>query len=105
MAAEQEAPQPRQDGSATALTILLCASAGTSIASFASAFAQDGNVFAHPCLLAFTLLHLALLGLAGRTLQRFVERRRKAEEMLRESERFSRSIVDALPMHIAILDG
>ena len=77
MASEPQRQQPVEDPSAFALTMLLCASAGTSVGSFSIAFAQNGNALAHPCLLAFTLIHLALLGLAGRTLQRFVLRRRR----------------------------
>src|SRR6185312_6342327 len=57
------------------------------------------------CLVSLVLVELGLLELAAMILRRFVRRQRKAEELLRESEQFSRSIVDALPTHIAILDG
>ena len=57
------------------------------------------------CLVALVLVELGLLEMAAIIFRRFTRRQHKAEELLRESEQFARSIVDALPTHIAILDG
>ena len=57
------------------------------------------------CLVALVVVELGMLEVAAVILRRFVRRQRRAEELLRESEQFARSIVDALPTHIAILDG
>jgi signal transduction histidine kinase/DNA-binding NarL/FixJ family response regulator len=56
-------------------------------------------------LIALIATQLGLLELAVIVLRRFLQRQRKAEELLRENEQFARSVVDALPLHIAILDG
>jgi signal transduction histidine kinase/DNA-binding response OmpR family regulator len=56
-------------------------------------------------LIALIGTQLGLLELAVIVLRRFLQRQRKAEELLRENEQFARSVVDALPLHIAILDG
>ncbi|HEY2584977.1 MAG TPA: ATP-binding protein [Tepidisphaeraceae bacterium] len=48
---------------------------------------------------------LGLLEMAAIILRRFLQRQREAEGLLRENEQFARSVVDALPMHIAILNG
>ena len=57
------------------------------------------------CLVALILVELGMLELSAIILRRFLKRQMKAEELLRESEQFARSIVDALPTHIAIVDG
>src|SRR5215469_15269513 len=59
----------------------------------------------HTALVVLILLQLALLELMAIMLRRFFRRQRLGEKLLRESEQFARSTVDALPMHIAILDG
>ena len=56
-------------------------------------------------LVALGLVELGLLEMTAIILRRFMGRQRKAEQMLRDSEQFARSVVHALPMHIAILDG
>src|SRR5579871_5864752 len=56
-------------------------------------------------LISIILVELGLLELMAILLRRFVTRQRSAEQLLRESEHFARSTVDALPTHIAILDG
>ena len=56
-------------------------------------------------LIALIGAQLGLLELAVIVLRRFLQRQAKAEELLREGEEFARSVVDALPLHIAILDG
>ena len=56
-------------------------------------------------LLALVAVELGLLELTAIILRRFLARQKKAEKLLRENEEFARSVVDALPMHIAILDG
>jgi signal transduction histidine kinase/CheY-like chemotaxis protein/HPt (histidine-containing phosphotransfer) domain-containing protein len=56
-------------------------------------------------LVAIILVELGLLELMAIMLRRFVARQRAVEQLLRESEHFARSTVDALPTHIAILDG
>lgn len=56
-------------------------------------------------LIALIATQLGLLELAVIVLRRFLQRQRKAEELLRENEQFARSVVDALPLHIAILDS
>jgi signal transduction histidine kinase/DNA-binding NarL/FixJ family response regulator/HPt (histidine-containing phosphotransfer) domain-containing protein len=48
---------------------------------------------------------LGLLEMAAIILRRFLQRQREAEGLLRDNEQFARSVVDALPMHIAILNG
>ena len=55
--------------------------------------------------LSLTLAELALLMGANIWFRWFMERRKKHEEVLRRREQFARSTVDALPTHIAILDG
>jgi signal transduction histidine kinase/CheY-like chemotaxis protein/HPt (histidine-containing phosphotransfer) domain-containing protein len=55
-------------------------------------------------LTAMVLVELGLLELTAIILRRFLKRQRQAEDLLRENEEFARSVVDALPMHIAILD-
>ena len=57
------------------------------------------------CLVALVLVELGMLEMTAIILRRFTRRQHKAEELLRESEQFARSIVNALPTHIAILDG
>lgn len=56
-------------------------------------------------LIALIGTQLGLLELAVIVLRRFLQRQRQAEDLLRENEQFARSVVDALPLHIAILDG
>jgi signal transduction histidine kinase/HPt (histidine-containing phosphotransfer) domain-containing protein/ActR/RegA family two-component response regulator len=56
-------------------------------------------------LIALVGSQLGLLELAVIVLRRFLQRQQKAEELLRENEQFARSVVDALPLHIAILGG
>ena len=56
-------------------------------------------------LVAIVLVELGLLELLAIMLRRWVARQRSVEQLLRESEHFARSTVDALPTHIAILDG
>jgi len=56
-------------------------------------------------LIAIILVELGLLELMAIMLRRFIARQRSVEQLLRESENFARSTVDALPTHIAILDG
>jgi signal transduction histidine kinase/CheY-like chemotaxis protein len=56
-------------------------------------------------LVAIILVELGLLELMAIMLRRFIARQRSVEQLLRESEHFARSTVDALPTHIAILDG
>ena len=56
-------------------------------------------------LISIILVELGLLELMAILLRRFVSRQRSVEQLLRESEHFARSTVDALPTHIAILDG
>jgi PAS domain-containing protein len=55
-------------------------------------------------LVSLLLVELALVELTTVMLRRFIGRQNVAERLLRDSEQFSRSTVDALPMHIAILD-
>ena len=50
------------------------------------------------------LVELGLLQMMAIFLRRFLRRHRLAEKLMRESEQFARSTVDALPTHIAILD-
>ena len=59
----------------------------------------------HTALVVLILLQLALLELMAIMLRRFFRRQRLGEKLLRESEQFARSTVDALPMHIAIIEG
>jgi signal transduction histidine kinase/DNA-binding NarL/FixJ family response regulator len=59
----------------------------------------------HTALIILILLQLALLELMAVMLRRFFRRQRLGEKLLRESEQFARATVDALPMHIAIIDG
>jgi PAS domain S-box-containing protein len=56
-------------------------------------------------LTALMLVELGLLEVTAVILRRFLQRQRKAEDLSRENEEFARSVVDALPMHIAILDN
>src|SRR6476660_2713377 len=56
-------------------------------------------------LVSIILVELGLLELMAILLRRFIARQRSVEQLLRESEHFARSTVDALPTHIAILDG
>jgi signal transduction histidine kinase/DNA-binding response OmpR family regulator len=57
------------------------------------------------CLISLVLVELGLLEMTAIVLRRFLQRQREAEDLLRQSEQFARSVVHALPMHIAILDG
>jgi len=50
-------------------------------------------------------VNLLVLCIIGCWFHRFMVRRRREEKQLRESESFARATVDALPTHIAILDG
>jgi len=68
-------------------------------------FESDGANRERMCLVALILVELGMLELSAIILRRFLKRQMKAEELLRESEQFARSIVDALPTHIAIVDG
>jgi hypothetical protein len=56
-------------------------------------------------LLAMVAAELGLLELIAILLRRFLKRQRRDENRLRENEEFARSVVDALPMHLAIIDG
>lgn len=51
------------------------------------------------------IINLLVLCATGLWFRRFIVRRLKEERQLRESETFARATVDALPTHIAILDG
>jgi signal transduction histidine kinase/CheY-like chemotaxis protein/HPt (histidine-containing phosphotransfer) domain-containing protein len=59
----------------------------------------------HMAVLVLILVQLALLELMAVMLRRFFRRQRLGEKLLRESEQFARSTVDALATHIAIMDG
>ncbi|MDB5299440.1 MAG: luxQ 3 [Phycisphaerales bacterium] len=59
----------------------------------------------HLASLAITLVELAVMVLANWMFHRFMRKRTSAEEVLRRKEQFARSTVDALPTHIAILNG
>ena len=65
----------------------------------------DDNLESRTGITALVLVELGVLELATIILRRFLKRQRHAEELLRDSEQFARAIVDALPTHIAILDG
>ena len=52
-----------------------------------------------------TFLRLLVLLMATWWFRRFINRRLRKEKLLRDSESFARATVDALPTHIAILDG
>ena len=67
--------------------------------------AQDGDPQQWHFLIAIAVVELGLLEVTAILLRRFLRRQHRAEELLRESEQFAKSIVDALPTHIAILDG
>jgi signal transduction histidine kinase/DNA-binding response OmpR family regulator len=84
-------------GSILALTLVI---GGSAIAI------HVGVLIAGPrmALTALVLVELGLLELTAIILRRFLKRQAQAEELLRENEEFARSVVDALPMHIAILD-
>ncbi|HSU69037.1 MAG TPA: hypothetical protein VLJ39_19295, partial [Tepidisphaeraceae bacterium] len=67
---------------------------------------QSATSHAHRMgLLGLVATELGLLEMIAVILRRFLSRQRKAENLLRENEEFARSVVDALPMHIAIIDG
>jgi signal transduction histidine kinase/DNA-binding NarL/FixJ family response regulator len=67
---------------------------------------QSDMLHAHRmALLSLVAAELGLLEVAAILLRRFLQRQSKAEDLLRENEEFARSVVDALPMHIAIIDG
>ena len=65
----------------------------------------EGRQYERLGLVAIVLVELIMLESAAILLRLFVGRHLKTEQVLRESEKFSRSIVDALPTQIAILDG
>jgi signal transduction histidine kinase/CheY-like chemotaxis protein/HPt (histidine-containing phosphotransfer) domain-containing protein len=56
-------------------------------------------------LAALVIVSLGLIEVTAVILRRFMKRQSQAELLLRENEEFARSVVDALPMHIAILDN
>ena len=67
---------------------------------------RGGAVLASRLLsLSLTLVEFAVLVGANTAFHRFMRRRKSAEDVLRRNEQFARSVVDALPPHIAILDG
>lgn len=85
----------------TAITLLALILGGSVVVIQFSGIAEHQRLG----LIALIGTQLGLLELAVIVLRRFLQRQHKAEELLRENEQFARSVVDALPLHIAILDG
>ena len=85
----------------TAISVLAMVLGGSVLAIEFSGIAENHRMG----LIALIAAELGLLELAVIVLRRFLKRQQESEELLRENEQFARSVVDALPLHIAILDG